>query len=61
MSAIVIFADIAYIPSPPIRPRRQEPARDRRPRLGRIRRAIRNLWSAPDERYIPFVLRGYPY
>lgn len=61
MSAIALFADIAFFPPPPIRPGRHEPVRDRRPRQGRIRRVIRHLWAVPYERYIPHVLRDYPY
>ena len=61
MAAIALFADFAFFTQPPQRPTRHEPVRDRRPRASRLRRAIGRLWVAPRERYIPQVLRNYPY
>ena len=54
------FVDVALFPLPPLRPHRDAPVRDRRPRFGRLRALLRGAWTAPDERYLPLVVTRYP-
>jgi hypothetical protein len=55
------LVDVAMFPLPPLRPDRDAPVRDRRPRFGRVRALLRAAWTAHDEPYLPLVVNRYPY
>jgi hypothetical protein len=60
--AIARYVDVAFFPSPPLRPTRHEPARDRRPsRKGRgFFGTLRSLVAVPASAPVVPELRNYP-